>query len=207
MTPITTDSWPTQGQRPQDPELSPDDVKGWLHLGEGEALARYASKCPGPWLEIGSYCGKSAVWLGRAAKECGTVLFTVDHHRGSPEMEPGQACHDPDLIGPDGHDSLPFLRDTLRRFDLEDVVFPIVGDSERVAVALADVGFGFVFIDGGHDHGTVADDYAAVAYQHDPRLLAFHDATKGPPGDVADEAEADGWELVEQVESLRVLRR
>ena len=44
-----------------------------------------AAKAPPPLLEIGTYCGKSAVYLGAAAREAGTVCFTVDHHRGSEE--------------------------------------------------------------------------------------------------------------------------
>ena len=68
-------------------------VKGFLDTEEGEALYEAALKAAalGPLLEIGSYCGKSAVYLGTAARDAGSILFTIDHHRGSEEMQPGWA--------------------------------------------------------------------------------------------------------------------
>src|SRR5262245_38558708 len=94
-------------------------VKGFLDPAEGEALYRAAlAAAPiGPLVEIGSYCGKSAVYLGAAAREAGTVLFTIDHHRGSEEMQPGWEHHDRETwdARAGAMESLPFLRDTLRR--------------------------------------------------------------------------------------------
>ncbi|MGA1648201.1 MAG: class I SAM-dependent methyltransferase, partial [Ilumatobacteraceae bacterium] len=73
---------------------------------EGDAL--YDAACaagaavPGsPFLEVGSYCGRSTVWLGAAAWQSGTVVFAVDHHRGSEENQPGWEWHDTSLIDPD----------------------------------------------------------------------------------------------------------
>ena len=60
----------------------------------------------GPLLEVGTYCGKSAIYLGAAARAAGTVLFTVDHHRGSEENQAGWEHHDPSSSTPrpaDGH--------------------------------------------------------------------------------------------------------
>ncbi len=63
---------------------------------EGMALYEAGVKAGrvGPLFEIGTYCGKSAVYLGAAAREAGTVLFTVDHHRGSDENQAGWEHHD-----------------------------------------------------------------------------------------------------------------
>ncbi|HEX5588563.1 MAG TPA: class I SAM-dependent methyltransferase, partial [Acidimicrobiia bacterium] len=56
-------------------------------MPDDEGLALYEAGLigggAGPLLEIGTYCGKSALYLGAAAREKGTVLYTVDHHRGS----------------------------------------------------------------------------------------------------------------------------
>ena len=56
----------------------------------GEGLALYSaavtalgSVSSAPMLEIGSYCGKSALYLGAAARDADRVLFALDHHRGS----------------------------------------------------------------------------------------------------------------------------
>ena len=63
-----------------------------------------------PFVEVGSYCGRSTIWLGAAAREAGTVVFTVDHHRGSEENQAGWEHHDPALVDaghrPDGHAAL-----------------------------------------------------------------------------------------------------
>ena len=69
---------------------------------EGLALHRagQAAAAVGPLLEIGSYCGKSAVYLGTAARAAGTVLFTVDHHHGSEENQAGWEHHDPGVVDP-----------------------------------------------------------------------------------------------------------
>ena len=105
----------------------------------------------GALLEVGTYCGKSSVYLGAAARELGRVLFTVDHHRGSEENQPGWEWHEPDLVDPavGKMDTLPHFRKTIHDAGLEDTVFAIVGDSPRVARAWA-TPLAFLFIDGGH---------------------------------------------------------
>ncbi len=77
-------------------------VKGFMPQDEGLALhdAGRAASAVGPLLEIGSYCGKSAVYLGTAARDGGTVLFTVDHHHGSEENQAGWEHHDPEVVDP-----------------------------------------------------------------------------------------------------------
>src|SRR5262245_31301909 len=86
-------------------------ARGFMPPDEGLALHDAAASvdASGPLLEIGSYCGKSAIYLGAAARDRGTVLFSVDHHRGSEENQPGWEWHEPDLVDPDVQkiDTLP----------------------------------------------------------------------------------------------------
>ena len=104
----------------------------------------------GPLLEVGTYCGKSAIYLGAAAREAGSVLFSVDHHRGSEENQPGQQYHDPRLVDAAGRvDTLPHFRAAVAGAGLEDVVVAIVGDSGTVARRWR-IPLGMLFIDGGH---------------------------------------------------------
>ncbi|MGH9083316.1 MAG: class I SAM-dependent methyltransferase, partial [Acidimicrobiales bacterium] len=49
-------------------------------------------------VEVGAWCGKSTLYLGAAAEATGSVLFSVDHHRGSEENQPGWEHHDPGLV-------------------------------------------------------------------------------------------------------------
>lgn len=123
---------------------------------EGDALydaaCAAAAAVPGrPFLEVGSYCGRSTVWLGAAARESGTVVFAVDHHYGSEENQPGWEWHDTSLVDPETGrlDTLPHFRRTIRRAGLDDVVIAVVGESPTVARAWA-TPLAFLFIDGGH---------------------------------------------------------
>ena len=79
------------------------DTKGFLDEEEGRRLYEIALEAStlGPCLEIGSYCGKSTIYLGTACRENNGVLFSIDHHRGSEEQQPGEEYFDPDLFDPE----------------------------------------------------------------------------------------------------------
>src|SRR6476660_3466452 len=113
-------------------------ARGFMPPDEGLALHDAAASLTvdGPMLEIGSYCGKSAIYLGAAAPQRDTVLFSVDHHRGSEENQPGWEWHEPDLVDPavGQIDTLPFFRRTVHDAGLEGTVIAVVGDSAKIAV-------------------------------------------------------------------------
>lgn len=190
---------------------------GFMPEPEGIALheAGLSAARLGPLLEIGSYCGKSAIYLGAAARACGTVLFSVDHHRGSEEQQPGQEYFDPRLLGPDGRiDTLPAFRRALAATGLESVVIPIVGDSATVAVHWR-TPLGLVFIDGGHSEGAAQADYAGwCPFLRAGGLLVIHDVFSSPvrggqaPFHVFRRALASGqFQEAAAVGSLRVLEK
>jgi len=191
-------------------------ARGFMPEAEGLALHDSALEAPaGPLLEIGSYCGKSAVYLGAAARRRGCLLFTLDHHRGSEEHQPGQQYHDPDLVDPaTGHvDTLPHLRSTLSRAGLEDVVVVLVGRSAAIASAWR-TPLAMVFIDGGHSLEAATADYEGWAPHLLPAgLLAIHDVFPDPadggrpPYLVYRRALDDGFVDQSAAGSLRVLRR
>ena len=108
-----------------------EDTRGFMPVDEGLALHEAAASLAveGSLLEVGSYCGKSAVYLGAAAQKCGRLLFCVDHHRGSEENQPGWEHHDPEVVDPSAGviDTLPFFRRAIRAAGLEDVVVAVVG--------------------------------------------------------------------------------
>jgi len=195
-----------------------DSIKGFMAPQEGAALYRAARRAAvlGPCLEIGSYCGKSAVYLGTACRAVGGLLFTVDHHRGSEENQPGWAYHDPDLWDAQAGalDTLPALRLTLRMAGLEDSVIPIVGRSAVVARAWAQP-LGLLFIDGGHTAEAAETDYRLWAPHIVPGgVLAIHDvfpdpaAGGRPPYEIYCAALDSGHFAEEEaVSSLRLLRR
>jgi predicted O-methyltransferase YrrM len=195
-----------------------DAAKGFLPPAEAEALydAAYAVAAAGPILEVGTYCGKSAVWLGAAAQQRGGHVFTVDHHRGSEENQPGWEWHDPELVDPESGrmDTFPFFRRTVAGAGLEDVVTAVVGRSATVA-ALWSTPLALLFIDGGHAVEHCIADYKGWARHVQPGgVLAVHDVFIDPAdgGQAPYEhiylpAIADGFEQIRAVGSLRVLRR
>jgi predicted O-methyltransferase YrrM len=191
---------------------------GFMPDDEGLALhdAGLAAAAVGPLLEVGTYCGKSAVYLGAAARAGGTILYTVDHHRGSEENQPGWEWHDERLVDPrTGRiDTLPFFRRTMEAAGLEDVVVAVVGASTTVARHWA-TPLGLVFVDGGHAFDVALADYECWSAHVAPGgLLVFHDVFERPedggqaPYEVWQRAAASGrFVPVSTTGSLRVLRR
>src|SRR3954453_22455766 len=137
-------------------------VKGFMPEDEGLLLHRWAlDRLPhGPVLEVGTYCGKSAIYLGAAARDVGGTVFTVDHHRGSEENQAGWEPHDPTLVDPrtGRMDTLPHFRATIEAAALEDVVVAVVGDSATVAPHWR-TPLSLLFIDGGHGEAPAHADY------------------------------------------------
>ena len=159
-------------------------VKGFLSEEEGEKLYSLAleSSKKGPILELGSYCGKSTIYIGSAVKDNNTLLYAVDHHRGSEEHQVGEEYHDPDLYdaAADAVDSLPALRSNLRSFGLEDSVVPIVGSSEMVG-KFWNINLSMVFIDGGHSLDSALADYRIWGRRLiSGGYLAIHDVFEDP---------------------------
>lgn len=176
---------------------------GWLHPGEGEMLAEYATDRFA--IEIGSYCGKSTLWIGSTARH----VISIDPHRGNPEMQPGRDCHHPktwdDELGMT--DSLPALRRTMHKAGMVDKVTVIGAPSTRVAPWLS-IDAGFVFIDGSHDGPDPLNDYTTFGRPLSPgAVLAFHDCPIPAVGAAIAGAEADGFHQIDAVGSLRVFER
>ncbi len=197
-------------------------AKGFMPAEEGDALYDAAvaagAAAPGlPFLEVGSYCGRSTVWLGGAARACGTVLFAVDHHRGSEENQAGWEHHDVTVVDTriGRMDTLPFFRSTIHDAGLEDVVFAVVGQSPRVAAHLG-TALAFLFIDGGHGDEPARADYAGwVPHLVVGGTLAIHDVFPDPADGgrppyeqiFCPAMESGRFRLVSATGSLRVLQR
>jgi len=153
---------------------------------EGDALYEAAVEAAGavqqPMVEVGSYCGRSTVWLGAAARAAGTVLFAVDHHRGSEENQAGWEHHDPSVVDARTGlmDTLPTFRATIHDAALEDVVIAVVGRS-RVVARHWSTPLSFVFIDGGHGEEPARLDYEGWSgHVALGGVLAIHDVFPDP---------------------------
>ncbi|HEX3825291.1 MAG TPA: class I SAM-dependent methyltransferase [Mycobacteriales bacterium] len=194
-----------------------DDAAGFMPADEAEALwdAAWAMAPHGVVAEIGTYCGKSATWLGAAAQARGGRVVTIDHHRGSEENQAGWQHHDPTLVDPEIGlmDTLPSFRKTMHAAGLEDVVTAIVGSSTTVA-SMWGTPLAMLFIDGGHAEEHAQNDYTGWAkFIAALGVLAIHDVFPDPadggqaPFHVYQRAVDDGFIEVRKVGSLRILRR
>jgi predicted O-methyltransferase YrrM len=162
-------------------------AKGFMPPDEGDALhaaalAAGAAVGGAPFVEIGSYCGRSTIWLAAAARSCATTLFAVDHHRGSEENQAGWEWHDPSVVDArtGTMDTLPTFRATVHDAGLEEHVVAVVGRSPDVA-RFWGTPAAFVFIDGGHGADPARADYEGWA----PHVamggtLAIHDVFPDP---------------------------
>ncbi len=191
-------------------------TKGFLPVEEGAALhAAALGALPGLWMEVGTYCGKSTVHLGAAARAVGAALVTLDHHRGSEENQPGWEWHDASLVDSrTGRlETLPALRRTLWDAGLDDVVSVLVAHTQQVALWWSSP-LSLLFLDGNHTEEVAQHDYAAFAPHLVPGgLLLVHDVFPDPadggqaPWHVVQRALAEGFAPMSVSGSLRVLRR
>ena len=192
-------------------------AKGFMPPDEGLFLfERAVERLPeGPALEVGSYCGKSAIYLAAAATLTDGTVFTVDHHRGSEENQAGWEHHDSSLVDDETGrmDTLPVFRRTLARAGVEDRVVAVVGRSTTVARWWC-TPLSLLFIDGGHGQRPAQDDYEGWApWVQADGLLAIHDVFPDPadggrpPYEIYLRALEDGFEEVGVQGSMRALRR
>jgi hypothetical protein len=105
------------------------------------------------------------------------VLYSVDHHRGSEENQPGWEWHEPDLVDPGvgRMDTLPFFRRTIHDAGLEETVVAVVGYSAAVALHWR-TPLSLLFIDGGHGVEPARADFRLWTPHVAPGgLLIIHD--------------------------------
>jgi N-succinyldiaminopimelate aminotransferase len=203
-----------------DPALlrAAEAAKGFMPPDEGQALFETAAAYApvGPIVEVGTYCGKSTIYLAAAARAYSQTVFTVDHHRGSEEHQEGWEYHDTSLVDPrTGRlDTLPCFRDTMAAAGLEDEVVAIVGRSPQVARFWRAL-LGMVFIDGGHTDEAAQADYEGWApWVTMGGALVIHDVFPDPadggqgPYRIYQRAlESEEFVEVRAAGSLRVLER
>ena len=194
-----------------------EEIKGFMPNHEGEALMSWAKTFSkiGPLLEIGSFCGKSSIYLGLAAKEKNQVVFTIDHHKGSEEHQLNEEYFDPEIY--DGSlnsvNTFPLFLKNIRIFNLEDSVIPIVSSSANVAKGW-NKNLGMVFIDGSHSLESATLDYESWgSHIKNGGALVIHDIFEDPnlggqaPYEIYKRALNDGYKLYERVDTIVCLTK
>ncbi len=164
-----------------------DATPGFMPRAEGTYLFDLAISCPGssdhPLVEVGTYCGKSTLYLASAAKIRASTVISIDHHNGSEENYPPFPYFDQRLTHPTSHDldTLKNFRETVRLSNLSDYIIAVVGDSNQYVKYFPKDTASFVFIDGGHSAVQTWTDFIDWS----PKLihggvLAIHDVFEDP---------------------------
>ena len=193
-------------------------LKGFMDHEEGMCLNKYASKSSeyGPILEIGSYCGKSTVYMGLGIKGKNSCIYSIDHHMGSEENQVGWEYHDAELFDKETGkiNSFPEFMRNLRKANLLDTVIPIVSDSSLVSRDWK-IPLSMVFIDGGHTMEAAFNDFNNWKDKIiKGGILAIHDVFPNPddggrpPFEIYRKALSENnFKEVEAVKSLRILEK
>ncbi len=192
-----------------------DQIKGFLHRDEGIALYKHCKSVSqkGICVEIGSYCGKSACYLGLACQENDSILYSVDHHQGSEEQQFGEEYFDEEIYDHTNKrvNTLPLFQENIKKFNLEKHVKPIVMKSIEASKVISDK-LDLIFIDGSHTFKSANTDYDAWKNKlRKGGCLAIHDIYDSPeeggqaPKEIYERAISDGFRLVERVNSLVLL--
>ncbi|WP_024801015.1 class I SAM-dependent methyltransferase [Nocardia sp. BMG51109] len=161
-----------------------EQTTGFMPIAEGQALYEAAVRYGGDGtvVEIGTYCGKSAIYLGAAARTTGATVYTIDHHGGSEEHQPGWEYHDSSLVDPETgrFDTVTQFRRAIVRAGLTDTVVGIVGPSATVA-RIWRTPIRLLFIDGGHTEEAAQRDFDGWAHWVAAGgALAIHDVFPDP---------------------------
>jgi predicted O-methyltransferase YrrM len=193
------------------------NIKGFLHPDEGKFLYELSSReCRERFaVEIGSYCGKSACYIGLACKENDTKLFSIDHHRGSEEQQFGEEYFDEEIFDYEKKrvDTYPLFISNIKKFGLIDTVIPVIDNSVEASKKIED-DLDLVFIDGSHTFESARNDY--FSWRDKIRIggiLAIHDIYDSEleggqaPREIYEKALGENFELIDRVHSLVALRK
>ena len=194
-----------------------DSIKGFLDLNEGIALYEEVKRVSENnfCVEIGSYCGKSTCFIGQACKENKSKLITIDHHKGSEEQQLGELYFDAEVYDEKlGRvNTLPLLEKNLAKFDLEDVVKPLVMDSIS-ASKIVENNADLIFIDGSHTFESAESDYELWKNKiKKGGTLAIHDVYDSEdeggqaPNKIFKQSLYEGFNFMKRVKSLVLLQK
>lgn len=194
-----------------------NSIKGFLDLNEGIALYKEVKRVSKNnfCVEIGSYCGKSACFIGQACKENGSLLITIDHHEGSEEQQLGELYFDPEVYDEKlGRvNTLPLLKKNIAKFNLDNVVKPLVMDSIS-ASKIVDNNADLIFIDGSHTFESAESDYELWKNKiRKGGILAIHDIYDSEeeggqaPNKIFKQSLRENFALIKRVKSLVLLQK
>ncbi len=192
------------------------DIKGFMPEHEGKALYKWARKFSeyGPLLEIGTYCGKSSMFLSEGAQANNQYVYTIDHHMGSEEHQVNEEYFDIEIFDELSKriNSFPLFLENINNFGIKNIV-PIVNESSLVAKSWNSP-LAMVFIDGGHSLETAMNDFISW---HEKIIsggaLVIHDIFENPedggqaPYEVYMHALKNGFNDFDRIDTIVCLKK
>ena len=174
---------------------------GYLSVLEGWTLYRYAKSTPFPIVEIGSWVGRSTLFLACGTRDGhGQKVYAIDTWFGNVE-----------------HAGVPELVTLEEKFDynvancgFKTNIVKVKGYSQEIDLSLIPYKIGLLFIDGSHDYDSVRADFHRFSPRITPNgIIAFHDVADYAPGvkRFVEHEMPDGWERELQAHNLVVFRR
>ena len=147
-----------------------DPIDGWLTPKEGRLLYDLARRASGRGaiVEIGSWKGKSTIWLARGCQRgAGQSVYAIDPHTGSSEHHAQYGAVN----------TVKEFGENLRRAGVEANVIPRVMTSAEAAATFAEP-VELIFVDGGHEYELIKRDFELwFPRVIDGGVMAFHDTT------------------------------
>ena len=192
------------------------DIKGFMPEHEGKALYKWARKFSeyGPLLEIGTYCGKSSMFLSEGAQANNQYVYSIDHHMGSEEHQLNEEYFDIEIFDELSKkiNSFPLFLENINNFGIKNIV-PIVNESSLVAESWNSP-LAMVFIDGGHSLETAMNDFISW---HEKIIsggaLVIHDIFENPedggqaPYEVYMHALKNGFNDFDRIDTIVCLKK
>ena len=189
-------------------------IKGFMPEHEGNALFQWAKNFSklGPIMEIGTYCGKSSLYLSLGAKKNNEYVYTIDHHLGSEEHQFNEEYFDEEIYDYKNNrvNTLPLLIKNINKCKAENIV-PIIGESKLLSKNWQS-NISMLFIDGGHSYESANNDYK---YWESKIItdgcLVIHDIFENPneggqaPYKIFQKALKNKYKLYERVDTIACL--
>jgi len=157
-------------------------IDGWLSFEEGKFLYETAKGISGKGVivEIGSWKGKSTVWLAKGSQAGKKVkVYAVDPHTGADEQKIQY-----------GNEIWTFeeFKGNIKKAGIENLVVPIVKTSEEAALGWDGEPIELLWIDGAHDYEFVKKDFDLWSkYIVEEGIIAFHDSLAPGPAKVIEQ--------------------
>ena len=188
-----------------------EKIKGFMPANEGKTLLKWAEKFSnfGPILEIGTYCGKSSLYLALGAQKTDQYVFTIDHHLGSEEHQLNEEYFDNEIydFSKKRVNTFPLLIKNINKLNVKNIV-PIVSESKNSSFNWK-TNLGMLFIDGGHSFESANNDYECWESKlAEGGCLAIHYIFEDPndggqaPFQIFQKALRNNYKVYEQVDTL-----